>query len=298
MGIGDLAKPFKSVIDWGGDILTDIGKHVIPSEVRDVWDKVVPNEIQDILPTAIPTATAAYFGMPALFGAGGIDLADFPLSLDEFGGGIDLADFPLSLDEFGGGAGWLLTGALDLSGAGSVIPSAVAGGGLGWKSLAGLAGLTLGSQYLGAKSQEKSIEEMYNQQRQNQEQAMRLWQQTAYPSADRAKAMKSTGVEQIAKQTATARKSLADQMAARGMGGSSGLYGHELADIERERMSNMSDLARQLAQFQNTPQFAPPIYQGQVYPQTGFGERVANIGSNVAGTASALALYNWLKGLQ
>jgi len=91
----------------------------------------------------------------------------------------------------------------------------------------------------------------------------------------------------INQQSMLARQRLMDSMAARGMGSNSGIIAGASAEEDRARRARLAQLANNMIQFQNTPMYAPPTYQGAA--TTPGGVAANSIGTS-AGVMTGLGL--------
>ncbi len=140
------------------------------------------------------------------------------------------------------------------------------------------------SQIYGANSAKSNAANTYAQQ-------LAGWQQNAFPNQASVNAATSSATAGINQQSMLARQRLFEQMAARGMGSSSGVMAGAAAEEERARRKRLAELAANMIQFQNTPRYAPPTYQGT----TSAGERIADTMSGTAGLMAGLGLYDYMR---
>lgn len=163
-----------------------------------------------------------------------------------------------------------------------------------------LAALMLGSNYLSSAQQKKQSEDLYNQQKadiaQAQAEALANWQKYAFPNQSAITAATSAGKSGLAQNTLTAKRSLDESLAARGIAGG-GIAAGEYGKLERNRQLNYANLVNQLTQYANTPTSAVPITTNyaQQSSYTPWASGLNNIVGNVGGTAAGMQFYNWLK---
>lgn len=173
----------------------------------------------------------------------------------------------------------------------------------GWGVPLSLLGGMTGSQYLAYNQQKAAMDESYARNTQAlqgaQDRAMNTWKQNAFPNAQAVAAARGAGKAAINQQTMLAKRGLDESLAARGFAPGSGAIAGEFGKLERNKVSNMSDLAMAMTQFENTPFSGPPISlaAAQYQTPTTFGERMANTIGGISGTAGGIYTYDWLKKL-
>ena len=140
------------------------------------------------------------------------------------------------------------------SGGGSGTPS----GGGGFGSMLPYTALASGLQYLGAEANRKGFE-------QSQNSAVDIWKQNAFPNENLVNANMASANSHISARYEAAARKMDEDMAARGISPSSGIYQSNRAQLARSKMRDMATMANDLIKFQNTPTQAVPIstYGGQ-----------------------------------
>lgn len=141
---------------------------------------------------------------------------------------------------------------------------------------------TLGSGYLAGEQAQENAEE-------NAEKNYALWNQNAYPRADRVNAMLMQDYAQLADQLRGVKESLMEDYAQRGIKGG-GIVGGGLATLDRAGMSERAKALQNVLEFANTPMFSPT---GVAINNTESGE--SNL-YNTLGTLGSMYLYNNLLG--
>ncbi len=162
-----------------------------------------------------------------------------------------------------------------------------AGGGIFGKGLtmpATMMGLNAIAQMYGASSAKRNAQNVYDQQ-------LGAWNQTAFPKSSVVDAQTASALSGINQQSMLARQRLFEQMAARGMGGNSGVLAGASAEEDRARRQRLAMLANNMIQFKNTPMFAPPTY-----PYTASaGEKLADTVGSSAGLLAGMGLYDYMR---
>lgn len=150
-----------------------------------------------------------------------------------------------------------------------------------WGSLLNT-GLLAGTSYLAGEQAQENAEE-------NAEKNYALWNQNAYPRADRVNAMLMSDYAQLAEQLRAGKESLMEDYAQRGIKGG-GIVGGGLATLDRAAMSERAKALQNVLEFANTPMFTPT---GVAIQNTESGE--SNL-YNTLGTLGSMYLYNNLLG--
>jgi hypothetical protein len=197
---------------------------------------------------------------------------------DAIGSGLGIG----GVSNVGAGAD-LLGGTAGVGAAGSLLGNS--GGSGGGSSMLGTllnAGLLAGTSYLAGEEAQENAEE-------NAEKNYALWNQNAYPRADRVNAMLMQDYAQLADQLRGVKESLMEDYAQRGIKGG-GIVGGGLATLDRAGMSERAKALQNVLEFANTPMFSPT---GVAINNTKSGE--SNL-YNTLGTLGSMYLYNNLLG--
>lgn len=247
--------------------------------------------------STLPTATtgASPFSQSSIYnsllsetGANGISVANAA------GTGTTIAP------ELAGAAGGLGEAALD-TGVLSYSPEAMtidAGAGTGGTATGGgwslgsyttpaLMALNLASQYMGAKGQQQAVQDATNSNRE-------WWQENAYPNKAAVNAQASNAYANLASQLVEAKRNMMEDAAKRGLKGGSLAGG--LSRLNTSANKNYAQLANQLIQFQNTPQFTPSGLGTNMTPTVTPLANMANSVSGLTGTYLAADAYKNLYG--